>query len=48
MWGSDWPIALFTTDYAGIYKAMREAIGPISAEDELRLFRSNAIEFYGL
>jgi L-fuconolactonase len=48
MWGSDWPIALFTTDYAGIYGAMREAIGPISAEDELRLFRSNAIEFYGL
>ena len=27
MWGSDWPIALVTTDYAGIYRAMREAIG---------------------
>ncbi len=48
MWGSDWPIALTTTDYAGIYRAMREAIGPIDSEDELRLFRGNAIEFYGL
>ena len=48
MWGSDWPIALLTTDYAGIYGAMREAIGPIGAEDELKLFHSNAVQFYEL
>ena len=48
MWGSDWPIALLTTDYAGIYGAMSEAIGPIGSEDELKLFHSNAVQFYEL
>ena len=48
MWGSDWPIALVTSDYEGIHRAMREAIGPIKPDDELRLFRTTAAKFYGI
>ena len=48
MWGSDWPIALVTSDYRGTYEAMKEAIGPLSADQELHLFSTNATNFYGL
>ena len=48
MWGSDWPIALITSDYKGTYEAMREAVGPVPADVESRLFSRNAVGFYGL
>jgi predicted naringenin-chalcone synthase len=48
MWGSDWPIALLTSDYAGTYQAMREAIGPLRTNEETRIFRTNAAGFYDI
>ena len=48
MWGSDWPIALLVSDYAGTYQALRRAVGVLSTADELRLFQDTAVRFYGL
>jgi L-fuconolactonase len=48
MWGSDWPVALLVSDYAGTYRAMRQALGRLTPAVELRLFRQNALQFYGL
>ena len=48
IWGSDWPIALVTSDYDGTYRAMRDAIGPLRPEDEARMFSTNAAQFYRL
>ena len=48
MWGSDWPIALLTSDYAGTLRAMGDAIGPLRPDDEAKMFRTNAAAFYGL
>ena len=47
-WGSDWPLALLTSGYAGALRAVRDALGPLDAEDELRLFRTTAMRFYSL
>jgi L-fuconolactonase len=48
MWGSDWPVALLVSDYRRTYQAMREAIGTVNPNDELSLFRTTAMRFYGL
>ena len=48
MWGSDWPIALITSDYVGTFQAMREAVGPLDASNEQRLFAGTARRFYAL
>lgn len=48
MWGSDWPVALLVSDYEGTFQAMRDAIGPMDPGDELRLFRTTAMRFYGI
>lgn len=48
MWGSDWPLCLMTGGYAKTYQSMRDAIGSVDYTDELRLFRTTAIRFYGL
>ncbi len=47
-WGSDWPLVLLETDYAGGLQAVRDALGPIGADDEMRLFRTTAMQFYSL
>ncbi|MCL4488849.1 MAG: amidohydrolase family protein [Chloroflexi bacterium] len=48
MWGSDWPVALLASDYAGTYRTMRQAIGPLEPADELKLFHDSAARFYRL
>jgi L-fuconolactonase len=48
MWGSDWPITTLTSDYRGTYEAMRTALGSLEAEDELSVYRTTAVHFYGL
>ncbi len=48
MWGSDWPLVLLESDYAGGYQATREALGQLNPNDELRLFRTTALQFYSL
>ncbi len=48
MWGSDWPIALVTTDYVSTLDAMRQAIGAVTEPDERRIFGETAVEVYRL
>ena len=48
VWGSDWPLVLLESDYAGGLEAMRDALGPLDAEDEMRLYRTTAVKFYSL
>jgi L-fuconolactonase len=48
MWGSDWPLLLLESDYQGAYQTMREALGSLDKEDEIRIFRETAKRFYGL
>ena len=47
-WGSDWPLVLLESDYAGGLQAMRDALGPLDPEDEMRLYRTTAAQFYSL
>jgi len=48
MWGSDYPIALLTSDYAGTLGALEQVLGPIDATLQGQLFQQNAIDFYGV
>ena len=48
LWGSDWPVALLTTDYAGMLATHRQLLGPLAPEVEVKLFRTNAESFYGV
>ncbi len=48
VWGSDWPLVLLESDYAGGLQAMRDALGSLDAEDEMRLYRTTAVKFYSL
>ncbi len=48
MWGSDWPVATLAADYATTLTTMREAMGDLSSADEEKIFRTNAMRFYGL
>jgi L-fuconolactonase len=48
MWGSDYPIALLTSDYAGTFHAVRRALGTLPPELERQLYRDNALRFYSL
>ena len=48
VWGSDWPLVLLESDYAGGLEAMRDALGPLDAEDKMRLYRTTAVKFYSL
>jgi L-fuconolactonase len=48
MWGSDWPVALLTESYTSMLDLHRTLLGAIDEEDEHKLFRTNAEEFYQL
>lgn len=48
MWGSDYPLILMESDYKGTLDAMRQALGPLSADDERAIFRTSAGKFYNL
>jgi L-fuconolactonase len=48
MFGSDWPVCLLEGGYERVIGALRGALGPLSADDETRIFAGNAREFYGL
>jgi len=48
MWGSDWPIALLFASYQDTLNAMQTAIGNLARQDEERIFRTSAMEFYRL
>lgn len=48
MWGSDWPIALFTTDYPGTWNTMCGLIAHLSPADRAKMVGGTANQFYRL
>ena len=48
IFGSDWPVCLLATSYAGVVEGLREALGSPSSADEAAIFGSNAQRVYGL
>lgn len=48
MWGSDWPVSLLTATYEQSYRTIRQALGTLNPDDEVKLFRTTTMDFYGL
>jgi L-fucono-1,5-lactonase len=48
MFGSDWPVCLLATSYAGVVKGLEDALGKVSNDDAARIFGLNARRVYGL
>jgi L-fuconolactonase len=48
IFGSDWPVCLLATSYAGVVEGLRQALGTLSSADEAAIFGSNAQRVYGL
>jgi L-fuconolactonase len=48
VFGSDWPVCLLASSYAGVIEGLRQALGKRSTDDEARIFGLNAQRLYGL
>ena len=48
MFGSDWPVCLLASDYAGVKGALEGIIGQVNDNDRAKIFGRNAAAFYGL
>ena len=48
MFGSDWPVCLLASDYAGVKGALESILGDIDAAASAKIFGANAASFYGL
>ena len=48
MFGSDWPVCLLASSYGGVIEGLRGALGQLSADDDARIFGSNAQRVYSL
>lgn len=48
MVGSDWPVCLVATDYAGAIGLVRDAIAPLSADEQRAVLQNCAKHFYKL
>ena len=48
LFGSDWPVCLLATSYAGVLEGLEEALGPMSSGDAERIFGLNAVSVYQL
>lgn len=48
MLGSDWPVSLLNGDFAGVWKAQRDAIGEYSPEQQDDMYFRSAQTFYSL
>ena len=48
MFGSDWPVCLLAGSYEQVFEALVEALGPLSEEDQAKVFGRNACRFYGI
>ncbi len=48
MFGSDWPVCVLAGTYEQTINVLKEALGPLSAEASIKLWRENAIAFYSL
>lgn len=48
MFGSDWPVCLLASDYAGVKNAAITALGQLAAKEQSAFLGGNAANFYGL
>jgi L-fuconolactonase len=48
MFGSDWPVCLLATSYAGVVAGLKEALGTLSTDDDAAIFGVNAGRIYDL
>lgn len=48
IYGSDWPVSTQASDYPRWVRTLQEAVSGCSPEELKKLFRDNAIHFYGL
>ena len=48
MFGSDWPVCLLAGSYESVSAGLADALGPLSASEEKRLYRDNALTAYRL
>jgi L-fuconolactonase len=48
LFGSDWPVCLLATSYAGVVGGLEEALEPMSEGDLERIFGLNAVRVYRL
>jgi L-fuconolactonase len=48
MFGSDWPVCLLATSYAGVVQGLFKALGTLSSADKTAIFGSNAQRVYRL
>jgi len=48
LFGSDWPVCLLATSYAGVLEGLEEALGRMSPGDAERIFGLNAVSVYRL
>jgi L-fuconolactonase len=46
MFGSDWPVCLLASDYGRVFRALGEALGPISDAEKRQIFGETARAFY--
>jgi L-fuconolactonase len=48
MWGSDWPMTLLTSGYAGTWEVMRVLIEELAPAEQEQLLAGTATRVYGL
>jgi L-fuconolactonase len=48
MFGSDWPVCLLASTYAGVVEGLGEALGTLSSADQAAIFGANAQRVYDL
>lgn len=48
MYGSDWPVSTLAGSYRQVFEALKEVLGPLSADEQEHIFHGTAREFYGL
>ena len=48
MFGSDWPVCELAGSYQQVHDALRDVLGPISGDEQGKLFGGTAARFYGL
>ncbi len=48
MFGSDWPVCLMAASYADVFDIVKNYFQPFSREEQERIFKDNAIQFYDL
>jgi L-fuconolactonase len=48
MFGSDWPVCLLAGSYRSVSAGLTDALGPLSPDEESRIYRDNATSTYRL